>query len=137
MHFARFTLIGDNLYRRFFGGPYLRCLNNVETQYVLVELHEGVCNNHIEGHTLAHRAHLQGYYWPTIKQDIENYVKRCDRCQRYAPIPRMPSEVLNPITSLWPFAVWGMDIVAPLLVAAEQKKFLLVATNYFSKWVEA
>lgn len=29
-----------------------------------------------------------------------------------------------------------MDIVGPLPVAATQKKFLLVATDYFSKWVE-
>lgn len=38
---ARFTLIGDNLHRRSFGGPYLKCLNDLEAQYVLVELHEG------------------------------------------------------------------------------------------------
>ena len=49
----------------------------------------------------------------------------------------MPSEVLNPITSPWPFALWGMDIVGPLPIAATQKKFLLVVTDYFSKWVKA
>ncbi|RVW25212.1 Pol polyprotein [Vitis vinifera] len=37
----------------------------------------------------------------------------------------------------WPFAQWGMDIVGPLPAAPAQKKFLLVATDYFSKWVEA
>ena len=30
-----------------------------------------------------------------------------------------------------------MDIVGPLLITTTQKKFLLVATDYFSKWVEA
>lgn len=54
---ARFTLIGDSLYRQSFGGLYLRCLNNAEAQYVLAELHEGICGNHIGGRTLAHRAH--------------------------------------------------------------------------------
>nr|CAN73619.1 hypothetical protein VITISV_012052 [Vitis vinifera] len=39
----------------------------------------------------------------------------------------MPSETLKSISGPWPFAQWGMDI----------KKFLLVATDYFSKWVEA
>ena len=48
----------------------------------------------------------------------------------------MPFEVLNSITSPWPFTQWGMDIVGPLPVAAIQKKFLLVAINYFSKWIE-
>ena len=38
--------------------------------------------------------------------------------------------------SPWPFAQWVMDIVRPLSVVVDQKKFLFVATNYFTKWVE-
>lgn len=72
-----------------------------------------------------------------MKQDAETYVKKCDMCQRHAPIPHMPSKILNPITSLWLFAQWRMDIVGPLLVVAAQNKFLLMATDYFSKWAEA
>ncbi|RVW93396.1 hypothetical protein CK203_022428 [Vitis vinifera] len=53
-------------------GLHLKYLNDSDAQYVLVELHEG---------------------------DTENYVKSCDRCQRYTLIPRMPSEVFNPVTS--------------------------------------
>lgn len=49
----------------------------------------------------------------------------------------MPFKVLNPVTSPWPFALWGMDIVGPLLVADAQKKFMFIATDYFNKWVEA
>ncbi|WKA13298.1 hypothetical protein VitviT2T_030614 [Vitis vinifera] len=72
-----------------------------------------------------------------MKQDAEAYVKKCDKCQRYTPIPHMPSETLNPIKSLWPFAQWRIDIVGLLPIVVAQKKFLLVATDYFSKWVEA
>ena len=72
-----------------------------------------------------------------MKKDAVAYVKKYDKCQRHAPIPHMLSETLKPISSLWPFAQWDMDIVGPLLAAAAQKKFLLVATDYFSKWVEA
>ena len=39
--------------------------------------------------------------------------------------------------SPWPFAQWGIDIVVPLPIALAQKKLLLVATDYFSKWIEA
>ena len=49
----------------------------------------------------------------------------------------MPAETLNSVTSPWPFAQWGMDIVGPLPTTVAQKKFLLIATDYFSKWVEA
>ena len=59
---ACFTLINDQLYKRSFGGPYLKCLSEPEAKYVLVELHEGVCNNHPDERTLAHHAYTQGYY---------------------------------------------------------------------------
>ncbi|RVW89310.1 Gag-Pol polyprotein [Vitis vinifera] len=102
---ARFTIIGGHLYKQSFTGPYLRCLSHSEVQYVLVELHEGICGNHSGGRSLAHRA--------------------------------IRKETLKPVSSPWPFAQWGMDIVGPLPAAPAQKKFLLVATDYFSKWVEA
>ena len=71
-----------------------------------------------------------------MKQDAENYVKRCDRYQRYAPIPHVTSKALNPVTSHWLVTQYGMDIVEPLPITIAQKKFLLVVINYFNKWVE-
>ena len=94
---ARFTLIGGHLYKRSFTGPYLRCLNHSKALYVIAELHEGVCGNHSGGRSLAHRAHSQGYYWPTMKKDAAAYVKKCDKCQRHALIPHVSSETLKPI----------------------------------------
>ena len=44
-----FTLINDQLYRRSFGGPYLKCLSKPEAKYVIAELHKGVCGNHLGG----------------------------------------------------------------------------------------
>ena len=40
------------------------------------------------------------------------------------------------ITSPWPFSQWGIDIVGPLPQGKGQVKFLLVAIDYFTKWVE-
>ncbi|RVX00928.1 hypothetical protein CK203_026361 [Vitis vinifera] len=51
--------------------------------------------NHASGRTLAHRTHTQGYYWPIIRQDTKNYVKRCDRCQKYTPISNGQIEATN------------------------------------------
>ena len=84
-----------------------------------------------------HWAHTQGYYWPTIRADVATYVRNCDRCQRIAPISSVSAYNLTTIMSPWPFAQWGIDIVGPLPTAPTQKKLLLVAKNYFSKWVEA
>ena len=85
---------------------------------------------------MAHRSHTQGYYWPTMRSDSANYVRKCDRCQRLAPILRSSAQDLISITSPWPFAQWGIDIVGPLPTALAQKKLLLVATDYFNKWIK-
>ena len=59
---ARFSIIDEQLYKRSLGGPYLKFLTPEQGQYMLVELHEGICGNHPGGRTLAHQAHTQGYY---------------------------------------------------------------------------
>ena len=64
-------------------------------------------------------------------------VKRCDKCQWFENVQRLPAEKLTTITSPWPFSQWGIDIVDPLPIGKGQVKFLLVAIDYFIKWVEA
>ena len=64
------------------------------------------------------------------------YIKKCDQCQRFAPNIYQPGGVLNPLFSLWSFAQWGLDIIGPFPKAAGNKRYLLVGTNYFTKWVE-
>ena len=63
-------------------------------------------------------------------------MKKCDQCQRFAPNIHQLEAVLNPLSSTWPFAQWGLDIVGPFLKAVGNKKYLLVGTDYITKWVE-
>ena len=37
----------------------------------------------------------------------------------------------------WPFSTWGIDIVGSLPQGKKKVKFLLVAIDYFTKWVKA
>ena len=69
--------------------------------------------------------------------DAKEYVKKCDRCQKHAPVVRQPPEMLTSINSPIPFAMWGMDILGPFPMATAQRKFLIVAIDYFTKWIEA
>ena len=62
---------------------------------------------------------------------------KCDQCQRFTPSIHQPGGILNSLSSPWPFAQWGLDIVGPFPKAVENKKYLLVDTEYFTKWVEA
>uniref|UniRef100_A0A2N9FNY5 Integrase catalytic domain-containing protein n=1 Tax=Fagus sylvatica TaxID=28930 RepID=A0A2N9FNY5_FAGSY len=120
-----------------FSRPHLRCLSPEEADYVIREVHEGVCGNHSGARSLAHKLTRAGYYWPSLLHDATQYVKACDKCQRFANIPRVPLEEITPITSPWPFAQWGLDIMGPFPVGTKQAKFLVVAIDYFTKWVEA
>ncbi|XP_075654862.1 uncharacterized protein LOC142625037 [Castanea sativa] len=52
---ARFVLIKDVLYKRGFSRPYLRCLGRREADYVMREVHEGVCGNHSGLRSLVHK----------------------------------------------------------------------------------
>ena len=64
-------------------------------------------------------------------------MRKCDVCQRIGNVIHFPAEALHSVTSPWPFYKWGMDIMGPLPLATGQRKFTLVATDYFTKWVEA
>jgi len=37
----------------------------------------------------------------------------------------------------WPFAKWGIDILGPFPLGRGQTKFMIVAVDYFTKWIEA
>ena len=71
-----------------------------------------------------------------MQVDALKYVRECDKCQRYAPMIHQPIRELNPLSSTWPFAQWGLDIVGPLPRTLGNKRFLIMATDYFTKWVE-
>ena len=79
---TRFTLIKDVLYKRGFSRPYLRCLVPEEVDYVMREVHEGVCGNHSGSRLLMHKL-IRAGYWLTMQKDAHAYVKAYDKCQRF------------------------------------------------------
>ena len=134
---SRFVLIRDVLYKKGFSRLYLRCLSHNEADYVMREVHEGICRNHSRARSLVHKLIRAGYYWPTMFKDAQAYVKACNKCQRFSNFIRQPSEKLIPMTTPWLFAQWGLDIMGPFPTALRQLKFLVVGIDYFTKWVEA
>ncbi|KAL2240234.1 UNVERIFIED_CONTAM: Retrovirus-related Pol polyprotein from transposon [Sesamum indicum] len=133
----RFTMIGDDLYKRTPEGILLKCLNAERAQYVLREIHEGSCGNHSGGRSLAQKIIRQGYFWPTIAEDAKEFAKKCESCQKNAGLLHSPATPLEPLKVAYPFDKWGIDIIGPFSQSVAQKKFLIVAVEYFSKWVEA
>ncbi|XP_024046701.1 uncharacterized protein LOC112101039 [Citrus clementina] len=67
----RYTMIDGVLYRRRYSLPFLRCLDEDDPDYVLREVHDGVCGNYSGARSLAHKALRQRYFWPTMHQDAQ------------------------------------------------------------------
>ncbi|GKV00762.1 hypothetical protein SLEP1_g13399 [Rubroshorea leprosula] len=108
-----------------------------KAEYAVREVHEGVCGMHIGGRTLARKLLRHGYYWPTMVEDAQDYVKKCPTCQFNADDIHMPGEMLSSLTSPWPFAQWGVDLLGPFVKGKGGCTFLVVAVDYFTKWIEA
>ena len=114
---SRFILIKDVLYKRGFSRPYLRCLVPEEAEYVMREVHEGICGNHSGARSLVHKLIRAGYYWPTMQKDAKAYVKTYNKCQRFNNTIKQLSKELTLMMALWPFSQWGLDIMGPFLTA--------------------
>ena len=72
-----------------------------------------------------------------MQKDVAQVVQKCNKCQRFRNMQHVPTEHLTSITSPWPFSTWGIDIISPLPTSKKQVKFLVIAIDYFTKWVEA
>ncbi|GKA12275.1 reverse transcriptase domain-containing protein [Tanacetum coccineum] len=72
-----------------------------------------------------------------MHEDARTLIRACQDCQVHKPVPRNPQQKLSPITSQWPFYKWGIDIARPFSEGPGKVKFLIVAIDYFTKWIEA
>ena len=59
---GQFTLIGDQLYKRAFSRPLLKCLGSEDIKYILKEVNQGSCGGHPSGRALARKILLVGYF---------------------------------------------------------------------------
>ncbi|GJR60239.1 reverse transcriptase domain-containing protein [Tanacetum coccineum] len=134
---GRYAVTNGILYKKSFLGPWLRYVGSLQANYVLREIHEGSCSMHAGPRSVVAKALRLGYYWPTMHADARNLIRECSGCQVNHHVPRNPQQKLTPITSLWLFYKWGIDIAGPFPKGPGKVKFLIVAIDYFTKWIEA
>ncbi|KAM2067652.1 hypothetical protein ACFX1T_043963 [Malus domestica] len=72
-----------------------------------------------------------------MHQDAKKFVQKCERGQRYKPVPAQPTSELHLQMSLWPFMQWAIDLVGPMSPATRGRGMMIMTTDYFTKWVEA
>ena len=91
MKAGRFTMVNGTHYKRGFTLPLLKCIFSEEGNYVLREIHEGICKSHSSVWVLlAHKAVRAGFYWLDLSKDSMAMVRNCDKCQRFTNITSNP-----------------------------------------------
>nr|GFA65727.1 reverse transcriptase domain-containing protein [Tanacetum cinerariifolium] len=130
----------------FWDDPYLfrtcpdqiirRCVAGKEAIDILNAYHSGPTGGYYGANYTAKKVFDSGFYWPTIYKDAFELVKRCDSCQRQDKISQKDEMPHNSIQVCQIFDVWGIDFMG-LFPSSKGNKYILVAVDYFSKWVEA
>nr|GEZ49401.1 reverse transcriptase domain-containing protein [Tanacetum cinerariifolium] len=133
----QYELMEEIIYKRSFLTPWLRCVGPLQAEYVMREIHEGSCSMHAGPRSVVAKAIRLGYFWSTMHKDAQDMIHKCSDCQVHRPITRHPQQPLTLITAPWPFYKWGIDIAGPFLEGPGKVKFLIVAMDYFTKWIEA
>nr|GEY83817.1 reverse transcriptase domain-containing protein [Tanacetum cinerariifolium] len=129
----------------FWDDPYLfkicadqvirRCIYGKEAVDILTACHNGPTGGHHGAKYTAKKVLDFGFYWPTIYRDAQDLVTLCDTCQRQGKISQRDEMPQNAIQVCEIFDIWGIDFMARS--RSRGNKYILVAIDYLSKWVEA
>eukprot|EP00253_Pinus_taeda_P025733 PITA_25733 len=134
---TRFSWIGGYLLHTGADIHIRRCVREDENFDILKVFHDQPRGGHFTDHRTRHKVLQIGYYWPKIFKDAKKFVKACDSCQR-AGRPSQSDEIpLKPQLFIEPFERWALDFMEPINPPSNQKTYILVATEYVTKWVEA
>src|SRR5688572_22713030 len=87
------------LYKKSYTHPLLKCVTPKEGNYILREIHEGGCGIHQGIRTVINKVLRSGYYWPTLRQDAENLILRCSKCQFFSKVSKKPKSFLTTMQS--------------------------------------
>nr|GEX78365.1 retrovirus-related Pol polyprotein [Tanacetum cinerariifolium] len=113
-----------------------QCVHGKEALNILEACHNGPTGEHHGANLTAKKVFDAGFFWPTIYKDAHEFVKNCDLCQRQGKISQRDEMPQNSIQVCEIFDVCGIDFMGPFPYS-QRNKYILVAIDYLSKWVEA
>nr|GEX10958.1 reverse transcriptase domain-containing protein [Tanacetum cinerariifolium] len=129
----------DQMLERLAGNEFYYFLDGFlgqEVVDILTACHNGPNGGHYGANYTAKKVFDSGFYWPTIYKDAFELLKNCDSCQRQGKISQKDEMPQNSIQVCEIFDVWDIYFMGPFL-NSKGNKYILVAVDYFLKWVES
>ena len=77
------------------------------------------------------------YYWPGMRRRVRKYVSSCHLCTCCKPVRTAANDSMRPRAAQRPWETIALDLMGPYPPSSTGKKFLLVVTDLFSRWIEA
>eukprot|EP00253_Pinus_taeda_P022351 PITA_22351 len=105
---------------------------------VLKEFHVGDYGGHLYWKSTADKILRARFYWPTLFTDVKKFVIAFHKCQIFEGKRKLLPLPLRPISTKKPFQQWGLDFIGEIHPPSSgQHKWILTATGYFTKWIQA
>nr|GEZ99786.1 reverse transcriptase domain-containing protein [Tanacetum cinerariifolium] len=113
-----------------------RCVYGKDAVGIHTACHNGPTEGHHGANYTAKKVFDFGFYWLTIYRDAQDLVTRCDTCQHQGKISQRDEMPQNVIQVYEIFDIWGINFMGPF-PSSRGNKYIIVAVDYLSKWVEA
>ncbi|CAM6093902.1 unnamed protein product [Calypogeia fissa] len=135
---ASYMLVKGILHKQGIDGRLRRCLEEKEIKVVIRAMHKEEAGGHYAATTTTRKILDARYWWPTLHKDVNLFVRGCDPCQRVGKPMRSHNHPPTTILPLAPFEKWGIDFIGPITLVTRRKcRYIILAMDYATKWVEA
>eukprot|EP00253_Pinus_taeda_P010900 PITA_10900 len=113
-------------------------INQVDNEPELATPQIRDCGGHLYWKSTADKILRAGYYWPSLFENVKKFVVSCHKCQIFEGKRKLITFPLKPISTEKPFQQWGLDFIGEIHPSSScQHKWILTATDYFTKWIES
>jgi len=121
---------GVDMYRRV-------VVDVAERDRIVASLHADPVGGCHYGQTATIRKVTDRFWWRNVAAETRAFVRGCPRCQKANPLNKPPPATLHPVAVGSIFHRWGIDLIGPLAETSKGNKYIVVATEYLSRWPEA